>query len=103
MLNSAGAIRRMWAAGACPALGGTDASGAGAGRKRDCTLSVDSEPLSFGWASVVINPTRRWRPEWLVDGLSMKSLERSNSENNIARTQHATVANFIQMTAIPEV
>jgi hypothetical protein len=37
-----------------------------------------------------------------LDGLSMKSAERYNSENNIARTQHSPVVNFIQMTVIPE-
>ena len=37
-----------------------------------------------------------------VDGLSVKSMECFNSENNIARTQHAPVANFIQRLRIPE-
>ena len=32
----------------------------------------------------------------------MKSAERCDSENNIARTQHSLVVNFIQMTVIRE-
>jgi hypothetical protein len=59
------------------------------GRDRLEARSPDKELLSFGWASVVIKQTRRWSCGLALAGLSMKSAERCNSENNIARTEHA--------------
>jgi hypothetical protein len=53
-LNSAGDIRRICAAGVCPALSETAGSAGAGGRKRPVIRSPESDPVPFGCASVVI-------------------------------------------------
>ena len=72
-------MRRIWAAGVSPALSEDGISGDTAGRKRLLIRSVDSDPVPFCWASVVIRLDR--------DGGFAELLALGpDSENNIART-----------------
>ena len=77
--------------GVWPVLSGAAVSVGGVGRKRAGTRSADSDPVPFGWASVVINMI-----EWRAGGVERRSrLCAVILRGNIARTQHAFVVKSI--------